>query len=66
MQNDEYTYGAVSDHEKNTVDPECDEQKLSFTQVRTKLAMKSIQKVREHEMFKKIFEEFADVLGINS
>jgi hypothetical protein len=28
--------------------------------------MKSIQKVREHEMFKKIFEEFADVLGINS
>ena len=28
--------------------------------------MKSIQKVREHEMFKKIFEEFADVLGINT
>ena len=66
MQNEEYTYGAVSDHEKRELDPECDELNLTFTQVRTKLAMKSIQKVREHEMFKKIFEEFADVLGINT
>ena len=66
MQNEEYTYGAVSDHEKRELDPECDELNLTFTQVRTKLAMKSTQKVREHEMFKKIFEEFADVLGINT
>ena len=30
------------------------------------MAMKSISRVREHEMFKKVFEEFVDVLGFNS
>lgn len=28
--------------------------------------MKSISRVREHEMFKKVFEEFVDVLGLNT